>query len=259
MMKRLTILFLLPFLALASSCARPASCVQERVCPGPCYVPPPDCKPVVEPVAITKPKPHQPQVKHPLNSKPLIIIDPGHGGKDLGAVSPSKPVYHEKNLNLASARLVDGFLRQYGYRTAMTRSDDTFVGLEDRAEFATKQKGELFVSIHFNSAPSATAQGIEVFYYDIGKDKKRSKESQTLAQAVLDKVIKETQASSRGVKHGNYSVIRNSTMPAILIEGGFMTNEKELALLKDPAYMKKLALGIAQGIDAYAQDKGQKK
>ncbi|TXI42795.1 MAG: N-acetylmuramoyl-L-alanine amidase [Nitrosomonas sp.] len=188
-------------------------------------------------------------------TKPLIIIDAGHGGKDLGAVSLTKPIYQEKNLNLATARLLEGFLKNQGYRTIMTRSDDTFLTLEERANLAKAKKGQLFVSVHYNSAPSQKAEGIEVFYYNSDKEKGRTKDSQAMAQAVLDKVIAATSAASRGVKHGNYSVIRNTTMPAILIEGGFMTNEKEMERLKDPIYLKKLALGIAQGIDQYLQNK----
>ena len=93
--------------------------------------------------------------------------------------------------------------------------------------------------------------GVEVYYYKKGENKKRIKESQALAQAVLNRVISNTHARSRGVKHGNYAVVRETTMPAILIEGGFLTNANELQKIKSAEYLKKLALGIAQGINDY--------
>lgn len=245
--------FFLTLLTLAfSSCTTQHPCIQNAPC-RPC-VPCPQpsgesVHPSPRPVAETRSKATTTQ------SKPLVIIDPGHGGKDVGALTPSKPVYQEKNLNLANARLVEGFLKQQNFRTAMTRSDDTFLTLEERVELAKKRKADLFVSIHFNSAPNRKAEGIEVFYFESNKDKKRSAESKKLAQAVLNRLIASTGAPSRGIKHANFAVIRDSTTPAILIEGGFMTNEREMDKLKDPAYMKKLAWATAQGIDDYVNGK----
>lgn len=242
-----------------TNCARETIIVQEVVCPQPYAVAPPCPSPSDKNLVSVPPKATAIKPR-PISDKPLIIIDPGHGGKDLGAVSLSKPVYQEKNLNLASARLLEGFLKNQGYRTIMTRSDDSFLTLEERAELAKAKKGQLFISIHYNSAPSRNAEGIEVFYFDSDKEKERTQDSKAMAQAVLDKVIAATGAASRGVKHGNYSVIRNTTsMPAILIEGGFMTNEKEMEKLKDPQYLKKLTLGMAQGIDQYVQSKRKEK
>ena len=101
----------------------------------------------------------------------LIVLDPGHGGHDIGTQSISKPRYQEKSLNLVTAQFVKGFLQQLGYQVFMTREDDTFVSLDKRAQLANEKKPTLFVSIHYNSAPSAEAQGIEVFFYQ-SKDKK---------------------------------------------------------------------------------------
>lgn len=239
----------LGLLLTATSCAKRPN-FEDVVCiqPGPTIVAPP---PVLE----------TPRQSHRnLTAKPIIMIDPGHGGKDHGAVTLTKPEYREKNLNLATARMVDTFLRQKGYRTVMTRSDDTFVSLEDRVTATKDAKAKLFVSIHYNSAPSTKAEGIEVFYYesDKDKDKERCKKSKALAQAALGKIIASTQASSRGVKHGNFAVIRNNTTPAILIEGGFITNDSELERIKDPAYIKKLAWGIAEGIDKYVTEEDKR-
>ena len=131
----------------------------------------------------------------------------------------------------------------------MTRKDDTFITLDERANFANQIKPRLFVSVHYNSAPSADAEGIEVFYYRSEEDKGRTDQSKKLAHAILNRVIANTQAKSRGVKHGNLAVIRETNMPAVLIEGGFMTNDKEMDKIKDPAYIKQIAWGIAKGVD----------
>jgi N-acetylmuramoyl-L-alanine amidase len=109
--------------------------------------------------------------------------------------------------------------------------------------------------VHFNSAPNPKADGIEVFYYKSEQDKGRSASSKALAQAVLKRVLDTTKANSRGVKHGNLAVVRETKMPAILVEGGFLTNEKEAEKIKDPAYHKKLAWGIAQGVRDYLESK----
>ena len=152
--------------------------------------------------------------------------------------------------------MVKNFLQQFGYEVILTRNDDTFIPLDKRSLFANEQKPRLFVSIHYNSAPSKEAEGIEVFYYKNDDDKNRMNKSKTLAQNVLDRTIQNTQAKSRGVKQGNYSVIRETNMPAVLIEGGFLTNSGEMEKIKNATYMKSLALGIAQGIQDYLAKDG---
>jgi N-acetylmuramoyl-L-alanine amidase len=190
-----------------------------------------------------------------LLNRALIIIDPGHGGEDEGAQSITKPRYREKSLNLATAKLLHSYLRQLGYRVLMTRNSDIFISLIERAELANKYHPDLFVSVHYNSAPSAEAHGIEVFYYLDKEDKHRAHQSKKLGQHVLKHLLIETDAKSRGVKHANYAVIRETNMPAILIEGGFLTNAAELEKIKEPAYQKKLAWGAAKGIDEYLSEK----
>lgn len=191
-------------------------------------------------------------VKPPLvMQRAFIMIDPGHGGHDIGTQSISKPRYQEKSLNMATAQFVKSYLQQLGYRVVLTREEDKFVSLDKRALMANEQKPALFVSIHYNSAPSAEAQGIEVFYYQSLNGKQRTAKSKKLAQAILAEALLQTGAKSRGVKQGNFAVIRETNMPAVLIEGGFVTNEAEMLKLKDPAYLKKLAWGIVKGIDDY--------
>lgn len=184
-----------------------------------------------------------------LVQKVCIMIDPGHGGHDFGTQSISKPRYLEKSLNLVTAKFVREYLQQMGYQVWMTREDDQFVSLEKRAKIANEKKPALFVSIHYNSAPLADAQGVEVFFYQTKKE--RARQSKQLAHAILKNILAETSAKSRGVKHGNYHVIRQTIMPAILVEGGFVTNESELQKLKDPLYLKRMAWGIVRGIDEY--------
>ncbi|CAF23039.1 MULTISPECIES: N-acetylmuramoyl-L-alanine amidase family protein [Candidatus Protochlamydia] len=191
-----------------------------------------------------------------LIKKAFIVIDPGHGGHDVGTQSISKPRYQEKSLNLVTAKFVCSYLQQLGYQIFMTRENDKFISLDKRAQIANKRKPTLFVSVHYNSAPSSEAQGVEVFFYQ-SDDKERARKSKRLAQLILQTVLTETEAKSRGVKHGNFAVIRETNMPAVLIEGGFVTNEEELKKLKDPAYLKKIALGIAKGIDEYVRRIGK--
>lgn len=182
----------------------------------------------------------------------LIVIDPGHGGHDTGTQSISKPRYQEKSLNLVTAQFIKGFLQQLGYQVILTRENDTFISLDKRAQMANELKPSLFVSVHYNSAPSAEANGIEVFYYQSKDKKERVQKSKRLAHSILKHVLTHTKAKSRGVKHANYAVIRETNMPAVLIEGGFVTNEAELQNLKDPIYLKKIAWGVVKGIDEYA-------
>ena len=182
--------------------------------------------------------------------KPVIVIDAGHGGKDLGAKCPD-PQTEEKALNLQTALVLNNLLQQKGFRTILTRGEDFFVPLKLRAEFANSNRATLFVSVHYNSAPSKSAEGVEVYYYDNKDDLPRTSRSKILAQKVLDRVIASTKMKSRGVKNGNFAVIRETRMPAILIEGGFMTNDRELSRLRDPAHIQLMAESIASGVQDY--------
>lgn len=186
-----------------------------------------------------------------LAQRAFIIIDPGHGGHDVGTQSITKPRYQEKSLNLITAQFVKTYLQQLGYKVMMTREEDKFVSLDKRAMIANEKMPAVFVSIHYNSAPSAAAQGIEVFYYQSLENKVRTAKSKKLAQVLLKNALEKTKAKSRGVKQGNYAVIRETKMPSVLIEGGFVTNDAEMHKLKDPEYLKSLAWGIAKGIEEY--------
>lgn len=184
-----------------------------------------------------------------------IILDPGHGGDDQGAKSLVAPIYSEKNFNLVTARFMQQQLTQKGHHPLLSREKDLFVSLADRALIPKLASQDIFISVHFNAAASPQAEGIEVFYYRDENHLARTQASKALAESVLKYVIKETQAKSRGVKHGNYYVIRETDVPAILIEGGFLTNPEELAKIKDPSYLKKIAWGTTQGVDEYLKNR----
>ena len=187
------------------------------------------------------------KISLPQHAKPLIILDPGHGGSDEGA---KVHYFMEKRVTLMTTLLLRKYLDEMGYRVIMTRSKDVFIPLHRRVSIANKTKAVLFVSVHYNSSPSTEAHGIEVFYNGSG-DQKRVQQSKKLAASVLGELKTQTQALSRGVKNGNFHVIRETTMPAILVEGGFMTNPDERTQLRDKRYLEKIAKGIALGIDKY--------
>lgn len=180
-----------------------------------------------------------------------VVIDAGHGGKDQGTTAKMSLGYHEKSFNLNTALMLNTALRRRGYETILTRGGDFFVPLELRSAMANSNHADLFVSVHYNAASNPKAQGIEVYYYASKEDVQRTAQSKQLAQTVLDRILEATQAKSRGIKQGNFAVIRETTMPAILVEGGFLTNEQELAKIRSSAYMKNLAESIARGVDEF--------
>ncbi len=185
------------------------------------------------------------------NGKYTVVIDPGHGAFDFGA---HNKYCCEKNACLTTALLLEKHLREMGYQVVLTRSSDSFVPLKDRAKFANSVHANIFVSIHYNAAKDVSASGIEVYYFQQG-DNERSKESKQLAQCVLGKMLSKTGATSRGVKSGNFCVIRETDMPAILVEGGFITNQKEVKLLSDRKYLDKIATAISEGVERYLADR----
>ena len=205
--------------------------------------------------APTKPVVETPMVR----TKPItIVVDAGHGGKDQGAHKKTT-AYEEKQLTLATAKLVAQYLEQMGFNVLFTRADDTFIPLDARCSFANSNKADLFVSIHYNAASNAKAHGIEVFYYKECKDKVRAASSKALADTVLGSIITQTQAKSRGVKHGNLAVVRETKMPAILVEGGFLTNSDELSKILTPEYRSTLARSVAIGVKEYLLQHGAKR
>jgi N-acetylmuramoyl-L-alanine amidase len=195
--------------------------------------------------------PHKSHTSHSVGAvhrvKPLIILDAGHGGQDEGARVHS---FQEKKITLTTALFAKKHLEEMGYRVVMTRSRDVTLSLHRRAAIANKTQGTLFVSIHFNASRAKEAKGIEVFFCN-GEEAWKSQASKRLANCILYHVIDQTEATSRGVKEGNFHVIRETQMPAVLVEAGFVTNPDERAQLQTRDYLDLIAKGIAEGVDKY--------
>lgn len=184
-----------------------------------------------------------------------IIIDAGHGGTQRGTHSDEAPRYEEKQLALSTARYLQEMLHKLGYKVLMTREFDKTLSLQERAAFANHHLGDLFISIHFNSAPSKEACGVEVFYSDDQAEKWRETASKKLAALSLESVGLKTGAHKRAVKHANFAVLKRTHMPAILVEGGFLTNEAERERCLQTAYQKRIALGLALAVEFYFAEK----
>jgi N-acetylmuramoyl-L-alanine amidase len=182
--------------------------------------------------------------------RPLVIIDPGHGGKNLGAHS-SKYQYAEKNFALMTSLMLKDHLEKLGYNVVVTRYSDYFITLQKRAEIANDMRADIFVSIHYNSASNKSAHGLEVFYTLDKKDPIRTKESKELAAKILQGMLATTGAKNRGVKEANLAVTRLTEMPAVLVEGGFLSNANERARLRDTSYLNRIAWGVAKGFHQY--------
>ena len=196
----------------------------------------------------------------------LVVIDPGHGGKDPGTLSSAG--LQEKALNLDVARRVVNHLAVAGVKAVLTRTSDTFVELSDRPKAATKAKGDLFVSIHMNSAATKSVRGIETFSvaaaghaptaggtpgakYPAVPNNAFNHSSEILAYQIQKALIGVTRTEDRGVKHARFVVLRESAMPATLVECGFLSHAPEAQKLGTPSYRETIAQGIAQGILNY--------
>jgi N-acetylmuramoyl-L-alanine amidase len=165
-----------------------------------------------------------------------IVIDAGHGGHDRGG-GPGQRI-PEKPYTLDVALRLRARLRDAGFHTVMTRDGDYFVGLRERCNIANSQRDAVFVSIHFNSAPREGANGIETYYY--------SRQSASLAAAIHPAVVRTAGTEDRHVRVRGYFVLRNTRIPAVLVEGGFLTNYAEGARISgSPAYRQQLADTIA--------------
>ena len=182
--------------------------------------------------------------------RPTIVLDAGHGGIDRGA-KIKYPYLEEKRLTLSLTLLAKRQLEQMGYKVILTRAKDYFVPLKKRVSYANNLNAEMFISIHFNSCPNKQAHGVEVYYYNSQENKKRAKSSKNLAQSTLTTICKKTNAKSRGVKNGRFVVIKETKMPAVLIEVGFLTNPQERDNIRKKVYLEKVSKGISEGVDNF--------
>ena len=171
-----------------------------------------------------------------------IYIDAGHGGKDPGAVSCG---INEKDIALSVAKIIKSILDGYDVEVVLTREIDEFLELEYRAELANKSNSDIFVSIHCNSYKNINSQGIETYCYKFKYDE--------LAQKIHKELVKDTTLYSfdRGVKEGDFCVLRETSMPACLVELGFISNkqDRERLLAKQYEYAKAISDGILDYLD----------
>ncbi|WP_287127437.1 N-acetylmuramoyl-L-alanine amidase, partial [Candidatus Cyanaurora vandensis] len=182
----------------------------------------------------------------PLNAgKPLIFVDAGHGGSDPGALGVGG--VQEKDINLKLALRLGRELVDLGYRVGYTRQDDRFIPLQGRVDLAERARADLFVSLHQNASDNPWAQGIETYYTRFG--------SARLASLIHRAAVGVSGRPDRGVRQARFHVIRQTTMPAILLEGGYVSNAFEVQQLVDDNRQQKLATGLARAIDRYLRGK----
>jgi N-acetylmuramoyl-L-alanine amidase len=215
-----------------------------------------------------------------------VVIDPGHGGHDTGTIGPNGLM--EKDLVLDVAlRLGKLIQQQLGARVVYTRSDDIFIPLEERTKIANEEKADLFISIHANSSPVASATGVETYYFNFASDKSgvdlamrenatssssisdlndllhnavlkaKLEESREFAQKVQTSlstmaVKMNSRSRDRGVRKAPFVVLIGATMPSILSEIGFVSNIHDENLLKKSDQRQKIADALYKGIAQYA-------
>ena len=180
-----------------------------------------------------------------MSKSKLLALDPGHGGKDPGAIGPSG--IQEKVINLAVAKKVVNFLKPV-VDVMLTRDTDKALGntlgadLSARASIANQAKADVVVSIHCNSADASSAHGTETFSYS------DSVQGKLLAQKLQTRLVSALDLTDRGCKESRFAVVRQTNMPAALVELAFISNPTEEALLENDEFQNKAAWAIAQGI-----------
>ena len=196
-----------------------------------------------------------------------VVIDAGHGGRDSGAI---RGVILEKDLTLDVAQRLERLVRAQGFRTVMTRNSDEAVSLASRAESANRERDCVFVSIHFDEGARATATGVQTFY--AARKLPRAAvfpswlpfmqqvsavpndfESESLAALVQAALVSRTHAVDRGTRAEQFFVVANVQHPAVLVEGGFLSNDEDIGRLTTESYREELAAAISEGIVRYRQ------
>ena len=201
------------------------------------------------PCAADLPKPH-PSGRRP--DEITVVLDPGHGGTDPGALSPHR--LPEKDANLRLAKAVSSDLRRRGYRVVMTREDDSFPALYDRPKIACETNADVFVSIHHNAPgyqadPLATRYQAVYAWNDIGRK---------LALAIGRRLAAARPSlQDKGVLHANFAVTRNPEIPSCLVESDFVTSPDGELDIWDPALRRSAAKAIADGIDDWVASGGK--
>ncbi|MCT1904861.1 N-acetylmuramoyl-L-alanine amidase [Oceanobacillus sojae] len=167
-----------------------------------------------------------------------FVIDPGHGGKDPGAIGSE---IYEKTLTLVSAKRLEQKLHDKGASVTFTRADDTYISLGQRAAISNSTDADAFISLHYNSSEDPDARGVETFY----------NEASSLANSVQTSLMNHVDLINRGAKQAGFQVLKENKHPAILIELGFISNPDEQKLVQTDSYQENAANGIVEGLEAY--------
>ncbi len=198
---------------------------------------------VPQPETLPRPLPSRP-LPH---SKPLVIIDAGHGGQDPGTIGIGG--LREKDIVLPISLDVAEGLRKQGIEVKMTRDSDYFVSLKGRTDFANNTRADLFVSIHANAINLSRpdVNGLETYYYKNGR---------RLAEVIHWSILNSVNIKNRNIRRARFYVLRHSTMPAVLVEVGFVTGAEDAPRLKNPTHRSQMADAIVRGIIQYIKQKG---
>jgi len=210
------------------------------------------------------------RVEAALNTLPTVVLDPGHGGKDDGAKGNGLV---EKNLSLDVALRIEQILKPFNFPVVLTRRDDTYPTLEERAATANRIDNAIFVSIHFNHAHDRVSTGVETFFAPdkipppgnwtwVGffnkPDAPPLDNGETLAGFIQASLVMRTDAVNRGIKNNQeLYVVRHTHCPAVLVECGFINNPLEAQLISNGEYRQRLASAIAEGIMSYQKTRPQ--
>ncbi len=215
-------------------------------------------RPILDPRTIAGPVP----------ALRTIVIDPGHGGKDDGAVNPRLKL-KEKEAALDVALRLERLLKAAGYRVLLTRRKDTFVPLPLRPVFAKREKADLFISIHFNANETRTVVGTETYILtqqhqrSTGSDRRQPDDavrqpgngsdgwSAVLGFKMHNALVGELQTFDRGMKRARFAVLRDIVCPGLLVEGGYLSNDVEARKIASPEWRQRLAGAIAEGVADY--------
>lgn len=170
-----------------------------------------------------------------------IVLDAGHGGRDPGAIAIDGT--YEKDLIVDITRNIAAKLRTYGATVIETRTADYFISLDERANMSDGEQADAFISIHYNSFPVLSVQGINTFY--------NSQSDYQLAHDIHSKLAANVPLQNRGIEQANYKVLRNTQAPSILLELGFISNPYDLSMIRTADYQNMVADSIAAGLMQY--------
>ncbi|AZN42585.1 N-acetylmuramoyl-L-alanine amidase family protein [Paenibacillus albus] len=177
-------------------------------------------------------------VNLPLKGK-TIVLDPGHGGKDVGSTGGNGT--YEKDVTLLTALNVRQKLVQQGATVVMTRDADTTISLNERTAVAQSENADLFISIHFDAFQTSDVYGMTTFYY--------KPQDQMIAEKIHDQLFKQDlNTKDRGVRFGDYHVIRENAKPAVLLELGYISNKKEETRMQTESFQNQISTAIASGV-----------